>query len=293
MRQLSPLVPFNSLTRLSLVCETIDHGTFPELLLYSLCLVEISIIYVIFLAPFPSHEEPVRSPSVKVVSGNCTQMLNLGHQESVMPSLFVHFPNVVKWQPFWSWSDDNLLTGRARIRRLQHIIATLCPLLKNVDIEVDTQSVRTISQLNNMIATAFPKDLEDIKLFHCHSPCESMTGLLAHSNIFMSIELWRRLDEDPLAPIAPFDILFFRIVEFCPHLHMLSMRHARSTNIEAFKEMMREVRKEKWKGNEEDDGSDDLDEKKKLASGVVQVDDKSSGGMVIKKLLGLRRLKTV
>ncbi|KAF8946860.1 hypothetical protein BGZ47_011099 [Haplosporangium gracile] len=313
-RLMFPAMAYNSLRCLTLEKLDMDHTTFSDILQYSPHLSDISLNKVVFTSPlsFSSDTPLFMSSSVRTISATIQQILHLGHQDFVPPSLLAHFSNLTTWRIFpLDFLDTDIKS--TLVQALHNAVNTYCPLLTDLDFRWGTTSL-----VNSLLAGAFSGvKARKIKFTYDRSRnnCSLdglMPGILKHANSLVSITLSAFTlrpynNNSPTPPPSPqldsSDTMFAKLMRSCPRLRVLSIPPY-TASIESFEHG------EEWacQGLETlrvgIQGLDDVDtcltKLKTLrnnttwqSSGQVKIDGETIGDRVIKRLVTLYRLKTV
>lgn len=305
-------LPFtNSLRCLTLENMDMDHSTFSDVLRYSAHLTDLALAKVVFTSPLsPSSETPLfTSTRICTLTATIHQTLHLGHQDSAPPPLLVHLPALTTWKiSLIDFQDTDIRPTLAQ--SLHQAVNTHTPLLTNLEFRWGTTAL-----INSLLTGAFSDiKIKRIGFTYSKDKCSldgMMPGVLRHAHSLVALSLsgfnLMRIIRNPTPPpspqLDPLDTMFSKLVRSCPHLRVLSIPHY-TAKIESFEQ------DEEWACQDLEtlcvkvQGLDDVDAclTKIMAlrnsttwrsSGQVEIEGEGIGDRVIKRLIGLRRLKTV
>ncbi|KAF9149895.1 hypothetical protein BG015_008286 [Linnemannia schmuckeri] len=168
-----------------------DHGTFSDLLRYSHHLTRFDIVNILLTEHFSSPVEPVKCPSVRTVNAHYDDMMQLGHDHTLLPTLVMRFPGLFKWEFFWG-----------------------IPNLKSLGVDTDGDLEVTIDQLDTMPSTAFSgSEILKLSRHPGNNIFEGLNGFLRHVNTLVSIDISSPLaDNLTVQDIVPSKSFFAKIV---------------------------------------------------------------------------------
>lgn len=303
----------NFLRCLTLEKMDMDHSTFLDVLRYSPHLTDLILAKVVFTSPLSPSSESLLFTSARISTLTATihQTVYLGHQDVTPPPLLAHLPALTTWKiSLIDFQDTDVKPTLAQ--SLYQAVNTHTPLLTNLEFRWGTTA------LTNSLLTGAFSDVKIQRIGFTHDQSRDkcnldgmMSGILRHAHSLVAVSLsaynLKPTIHNPTPPpspqLGPSDTMFSKLMRLCPHLKVLSIPNY-TARIESFE------LDEEWACQDLEtlrvkvQGLDEVDacmtkfmalrnSKTWRSSGQVEVEGDGNGDRVIKRLIGLCRLKTI